>query len=548
VYWDGADARLVAASAQRLSAPPLAPTRHLRRVEAHVRRFVSNRARACAFVFFFTIVVRLALLPGHPFPSPYIQDEYSYLLGADTFASGHLTNPPHPMWKFFETFQTLQQPTYQSKYPPAQALFLACGQVLFGHPWFGVLLATALMCAAACWMLQAWVPSYFAFIGGMALALHAGVASYWVNSYWGGSVAAFGGCLVLGAMRRLMVRPNAWNPLAAALGIAILLNSRPYEGLLLIIAAAFALLLWIRVEGRRWKNLFRVKTLAPALAVLAAVVTFMLYYNSRVTGSCWIPPWEAHERQYAIASPFRFVPLRPTPVYRHKPMRDFWVGVESDFMHEANTHPLRQFARDTGRAVEFFPGVSLLWIPLLVFPWALKRRDARFVALMTALFWCGMALEKGFFPHYPSPGIGLALLMVVYGLRYLRLFHRRTMREGVTLVRCIVLLCLLAPFLSATWYPRDSDQVRPQYTIRNQIAGRLVPQFGPALVVVRYSPKHVLWDEFVYNRADIDHSDVVWARDLGDLENRQLLDYFHGRSAWLLEPDLQPLRLTPYRP
>jgi hypothetical protein len=81
---------------------------------------------------------------------------------------------------------------------------------------------------------------------------------------------------------------------------------------------------------------------------------------------------------------------------------------------------------------------------------------------------------------------------------------------------------------------------------REQMMARLQQVGGRHLVIVRYDAGHDPLREYVFNAADIDGSEVVWARDMGPEQNRELIRYFATRQVWLLEADHKPPKLMPY--
>ena len=94
-----------------------------------------------------------------------------------------------------------------------------------------------------------------------------------------------------------------------------------------------------------------------------------------------------------------------------------------------------------------------------------------------------------------------------------------------------------------TWDFINSGDPQGRIRINNELAQAT----GKQLVFVRYGPQH-MFHEWVHNAAGIDSSQVVWACDLGPVEDEKLRRYYPDRTAWIVEPDAKPPRLVPYSP
>jgi hypothetical protein len=478
-----------------------------------------------------TLAARAALLPITGVPHPLVADEYAYLLAADTYAQGRLTNPTHQAWRFFETPHVIHQPSYQAKYPPAQGLALAAGQWL-GHPWIGVWLTTGAMCAALTWMLEGWLAPRWALYGGLLAALRWGVFGYWMNSYWGGSMAALGGALVLGAAPRR----NGW---LLGAGAAILANSRPYEGLVLMLAAGVAAMALLPRQG--W-----LRMAATALPVMAVAAAATLYYQARVTGSPWRIPYFVHEERYAAVPVFLWQAPKPMPEYHHWSLAQLFADADAGPYRSGRTPVgfVKHVVKKLGVAVWFYFGVAL--VPaLLALRW--RGHKERFVLLATALSMVGILPVAWTLPHYFAPLTGLFLLLAVQGLRRLGVWRPAFVR----LLPVVIAGSLLPCAAGATFferlehdYPRcclDEGNLR-----RAQIVDELRGKGGRHLVLVRYSRLHNPHWEWVANEADLDRARIIWARSADAASDRLVMFYFPDRQAWVVEVRDTDADLRPY--
>jgi hypothetical protein len=506
------------------------------------RSFAHRRRLAVLSVGLAVIGVRTALIAVIGIPQPRWNDEFSYLLAADTFAHGRLTNPTHPMWIHFETFHIIQHPTYMSMYPPAQGLVLAAGQMM-GHPWIGQLLITAAMCSAICWMLQAWVPPPWALVGAILAALRLGILSYWMNTYWCASVAALGGALVLGAWPRLRRTMHPSHGLILALGLVLLANSRPYEGFVFSIPVAIAILAWFIARPLQIRK--AIPALVAALVVLAAGAAATAHYYERVTGSPWLMAYQVNRSQYSAAPYFIWQKMRAEPVYHHAVMRDYYGGEAREFQRNLTLPGYLQ--RGTQKFMEwwkFYLG-PLLTVPLLALPWIIRQRKMRLPVAICAAMIAAFAVQTWTLPHYFSPAAGALYILLTQGLRHL--YARRGIARDIALALPILACAMIVIRVMAAATHTQIEPAWPRGNLeRAAILHQLREMPGEQLVLVRYRPDHDVNREWVWNRASIDSAKVIWARDMGDAQNQELLEYFRSRRAWQLDADDPAAALQPY--
>jgi len=218
--------------------------------------------------------------------------------------------------------------------------------------------------------------------------------------------------------------------------------------------------------------------------------------------------------------------------------------------------------------------VALLWIVFDDF-WERLAIVTLGLLLLDTLF------VKVPFPHYSAPIVCLMLFLQVEGMR--RMWHwspqvtltsstasraerRRAARSqakgqipfpwgGLAFllpIACMISLAIRVEARVAGWSEDPHGQDRNALLVsdwsvrRAELDDWLKKQPERQLVFVHYSDHHVVGYEWVYNRADLRGSQVIWAHDLGAGHNRLLIQQLPGRKIWLLNADDSMPQLVPY--
>jgi hypothetical protein len=488
--------------------------------------------------------IRLAILPWLPPPQPAVHDEYGHLLVADTLMAGRLANPPHPLSDHFETIYVLQQPTYASIYPIGQGAILALGTILFGHPWAGVLLSVSLMCGAVTWMLYGCLPSRWAAIGGVIGAIQFGLDPTWSYSYWGGAFGAFGGALMFGALDRFRRRrPSKGTAALAGAGWSTVALIRPFESLLLFVVAWAVVLVAIR-RRRRWQEWIGAVVLLAFLQMAAGVMA--VFHNRAVTGSFTTLPYQLSTKTYGVPQTFLWQPPAPSPRLRVSEQARMyaWQRQQKDEVTSRPIHHLVNVAVDAGR---FFVTVWFA-VPVAVFLASRKDVDA---VVACALLACAIAfssLYPFFLSHYVAAYTSVFIFVIARGLMSVGTWRVGNRQIGHAVVMFLVVGGLLKGTRSIPFTHSPGQEAATGASARQQVITQLARRGGQHVVFVRYAEDRDFHEEWVYNRASIDDSSIVWCRKISTDADREVVRYYPRRESWLADVGQDGVRLSPYDP
>jgi hypothetical protein len=289
-----------------------------------------------------------------------------------------------------------------------------------------------------------------------------------------------------------------------------------------------------------------------------------LYYNWRGTGNPLLMPYVVNYKTYHISKPFLFQPPNPIPTYTHPAMRVFYV------YHEyIDVARLRYWGSEA--LVYFFQIKSAVFYVFYLWPFLFlvapalytmfRDKNFRVVLIAVATMGTGLYLEMWpSTPHYAAAWTGAVVLMVFYSAKHFRDLHPNygpwAARAGAILMG-VWLFCPIAErvrdplSLNPNEGSVESHRLVAHFSVpleisRQRIEADIKKLPGRHIVVVHHPYHDIPATDWIYNAADIEHSTIIWARDMGYLKNRELLAYYPDRQVWYVDRGDPIARILPY--
>ena len=281
-------------------------------------------------------------------------------------------------------------------------------------------------------------------------------------------------------------------------------------------------------------------------------ILFTGFYSFKVTGNPLRMPYSVNRDTYGWPENLAFLPVR-TVTSRHEILgKMYWMELN----RREHLKVWSSFVNDIGIRIfenwAFFIG-PLLTLPLLAAIGNFRNPRIRPLVVFIGLIAFLNLFQLVLYPYHLGPVVPVMFALIAQGLCWLyKPLSRSRPAAGYALVAILpVFLALTGAMkqegdelgLPLTYWERA---VEPHGVPRAYIEQWLSRRPGKQLAIVRYADTHSPNQEWVYNKADIDGSKVVWAREMDAQSDTRLLDYFQDRKAWLLEADLWPQHLVPY--
>lgn len=468
---------------------------------------------------------------GSLHPIPLFHDEAAYLLQAELFASGRWAAPAPPIPEFFTQAHVLVAPVLASKYPPGHSLLLALGE-LVGLPVLVVVALNAVRIGLVFALARRFAGAGVALLTVAFLAMSPGQSRFSASYY----SQLTTGALLLVAWYAL-VRWREQRDVRWLLGVAVAIGwcaiTRPWS------AIAFAIPIGVVVlrdawRGRLWRQL--------AMAVVAGtlVLAILPVWSHQTTGDWRHTPLELYARDYMPFDFPHFGVVHASP--RLVPSPDV-AAVNASLLKVEAAHTWSHAGRDALErlgwyARDLWPASALLLGALFVLGLTALPRAAWLAAATLAVQfiaylahptwpqWTVYYFEVTPVALFVAATGASAALQLIAGQRA----WRTVPAHGVALAAALAAVVLLLPSIALTASGMREAlgiAMEPKARFDAQVA-LLPPQ--PAIVFVRYGPRHSPHDSFVVNRADWKTAPVWVVLDRG-LDDARLA---------ALAPDRQP--------
>lgn len=463
-------------------------------------------------------------------PRPLNQDEMSYVLQAEIFATGRWTVPSPPIPEFFEQPHVQVVPAVASKYPPGHALLLTPGVLVGFTPLMPLLLtgaAAALLFALVTRVTNPWV----ALIAWPTWLFAPGILRFQA-SYMSELTTT---PLVLASWWALLswreTRRRRWL-LTVALCIGWGAITRPLTMLAIAIPIGIVVIRDV-ARGRYWKDF------GLAFALGTAMLGILPVWSAKTTGSWRVSPIQKYRLDYLPFDKIGFAPDSTPPRRQHAMSK---VLVETyDFFMDARTEqslealPLTILHRTLGNITGLFKGERLLLFLLALAGLFYARPPLRFalasclllfVAYLPYAHWAGWTI-------YYLETVPVAAAFTGLGAWHLA----RRWSEARAPAACTMLAVLIA----LTGVPRAVEwrgyHAGNMFSALNRQLVELLPRLpSPGILFVHYSSRLPSNPALVRNSANLDSEPMWIVHDLG-ARNTELSAAAPGRATHVLDID-----------